>query len=109
MEFVFSSGSWHEASEEPRDPPVEGSDVAGEWGIFDTVEKVWIGDESGPRLFEERWLAKVAAQIVDVRIGQEPGTCREKPFTQQPVRLKDTVATQMDSLTALRKLESGEE
>jgi len=44
------------------------------WGIFDTEDEVWIGDEHGPRLFTDKDIARVAAQMTDVRLGQKPGS-----------------------------------
>lgn len=78
------------------------------WGLLDTQDNTWIGDDFGPVLHEEEWTAKVAAQVVDVQLGQEPGRTRAREFpAQQNLRLKETVDTKMGTLEALEGLEEG--
>ena len=81
--------------------------MATNWGIFDTEDEVWIGDERGPRLFTEEDIARVAAQMTDVMLGQKPGRCRAREFGGQPVRLRDEKKTRMGPGEALDGLESG--
>jgi len=86
------------------------------WGVYDTVDNVWIGDDAGPVLYDNdpdkpeitgEFLAKASAQIVDMRLGQPPGRCRAREWVEQSVRLRDTVDTKMSTLTALERLEGG--
>jgi hypothetical protein len=78
------------------------------FGVFDTVDELWIGDENGPKLFEFEDLAKLAAMIVDKRLKQPLGRSRALPFDEkQSVHYKDTVNTVMDSKQAIEELEEG--
>jgi hypothetical protein len=82
------------------------------WGIFDTVDQVWVGSNpkgDGPKLYEEheRDLAKVAARMADAMFKTEPGRHREKEFVPQPVRLRDRKKTKLTAVEALEGLESG--
>jgi hypothetical protein len=77
------------------------------FGILDTVDDLWMGDDNGPKLFDEEDLAKIAARIVDVRMGHPPGRYRALEFTQTEVRRRDAVDTKMDTLEALTLLEEG--
>lgn len=78
-----------------------------QWGVFDTVENIWWGDDSGPKLFPTKIMARVSAQITDVQMGYEPCRTVAKRFRPQPVRLRDSVDPLMSSLKALRGIEEG--
>lgn len=78
------------------------------WGLLDTQDNTWIGNDAGPVLHEEEWMAKVAAQVADIQLGQEPGRTRAREFpAQRNLRLKETVDTKMGPLEALEGLEEG--
>lgn len=78
------------------------------WGLLDTKDNTWLGDDEGPVLHTEEWVMKVAAQVADVRLGQEPGRTRATIFPEaQNLRLKETVETRMDNLEALTGIEEG--
>lgn len=95
----------------------EASDVA--YGIYDTVDNCWLGDENGPRLYTredsaklqgmpQELVARIAAQVVEVQLGYEPGRLRAVEFREQELVHKDSVDTKMTPLEALIKLENGE-
>lgn len=99
------------------------------YGLYDTKENCWLGDTSGPRIFDEKDLAKIAenrdsdkplteedlytivqiaARMVDVQLKQPAGRTRAMPFTEGDLILKDTQDVHMSGEEALRKLENGE-
>jgi hypothetical protein len=77
------------------------------WGLFDTEDKVWLGDDNGPLLFDEEILARVAAELSDVMIGQEPGRTAAKVFDGGALRLRDHRSIRMSAEAALAGLEEG--
>ena len=38
------------------------------WGIYDTQDNCWMGDDAGPTSLESKDLAQAAAQILEARI-----------------------------------------
>jgi hypothetical protein len=92
-----------------------------QWGVFDTVDQVWMGDATGPKLFDEEApgpdqkrlgpaaevLAKVASQLVDTQLRQAPGRTRAKAYDGSGTTLKDEKPTVMTPLKALIRLERG--
>ena len=100
----------------------EASDVA--YGIYDTKENCWVGDESGPRLFTradsvkcngmpQRIIAQIAAQMAEIQVGYSKdgmaGRLRAQEFHGQDLVHKDSVDTLMTPLEALTKLEGSDD
>jgi hypothetical protein len=81
--------------------------MVNKWGILDTEDNVWIGNDAGPLLYDNQGLAFVAARMSDVQLGYQPGRCRAAEFIPQPVRLRDTVKAKCSPLKALEDLETG--
>lgn len=79
----------------------------GLWGLLDTQDNVWMGNDEGPKTYTEYLLARVGAQMVDVQLGQEPGRTWAMPYKGGATRLRDRVKTKMGTLQALRDLEGG--
>lgn len=87
------------------------------FGIYDTKDNCWIGDDKGPKLFDPadfdgdeakaKILARVAAQVIDVRLKQAPGRLQAREYDEKPKVFKDEIATHMTSLDALKKIEDG--
>ena len=77
------------------------------YGLYDTVEHVWMGGDEGPKTFEDFMLARIAAQMIDVQLGQEPGRTKAKEYDPSPKRLRDSVDTKMTALEALDGIEKG--
>lgn len=78
------------------------------WGIYDTVDGVWLGDESGPKTFDgpdAYMLARIAAQLMDERMRQPANRTVAKEYDPGPKRLHDSVTPKMTGLQALRRLE----
>ena len=78
-----------------------------EFGLYDTVDGLWMGDDSGPKTFPDLLTARIAAQVTDVQLGQEPGRTRAKEYEPGPKRKRDEVETRMGTLAALKGIESG--
>jgi hypothetical protein len=67
-----------------------------------------MGDDTGPKLFDDENVAKVAAMVVDVRLKQEPGRTREREYREtNPPRLRDSVETHRTVEEALDYIEKG--
>lgn len=78
------------------------------WGIFDTVDELWLGDDQGPRLFEDETVAKIAAQVADVRLRQDLGRSRAKEFPKGGyLKVKDELELKMSGLEAIKRIERG--
>jgi len=99
------------------DDLAEQSDVS--YGIYDTQDNCWIGDETGPRLFTredsaklkgmpQQLAAKIAAQIWGIQLDYASGRLQAVRFNETDLRMKDEVSTKMSGLEALKKLESGD-
>ena len=79
------------------------------YGLYDEAENIWIGNEDGPALYEQKEVAKVSALVADACLRQKPGTTRAKPFPKHlQRRLRDQKAAIMTPAQALKKLENGE-
>ncbi len=48
------------------------------WGMYDTKENNWIGNNFGPLVYGPRVVADMAAQIADVQLKQPLGRTRSK-------------------------------
>lgn len=84
------------------------------WGLYDTADNCWMGDDEGPKIFSadvdlENLFAsaRIAAQIVDVRLGQKPGRTMVRHYPAAATRLRDKVEPKMSAEDALRGLEDG--
>lgn len=76
------------------------------WGLWDTKDKVWLGNETGAVTYEDEWDARLAAEVTGKQVGWSATRVRARPF-DHVMRLKDKVPVKMDALTALEILESG--
>lgn len=78
------------------------------YGLLDTYDHVWMGGDDGPKLFDQEILARIAAQVLDVQLGQEPGRTKATLYTENAWKLKDEVTPKMTPLTALKLIERGQ-
>lgn len=79
----------------------------GTWGILDTKDNTWMGNENGPLLYDEEILAKLAARVLETRLRWFAGRIRAKVYPGGPKQLKDKLTPKIDAVTALKRLESG--
>lgn len=77
------------------------------WGIYDPVDGCWMGDEQGPRLFDDQAIARVASEMVDVMAGWPRRRCQEQPYPGGMATLKGEVEKKMSSEEALKGMEDG--
>lgn len=79
---------------------------SGWWGLLDTKDKVWIGDNKGPITYNDKDVARIAARIIDVQLKQPAGRTRAVIFYKATRKL-DEKKVYMTPLQALEHLESG--
>lgn len=78
------------------------------WGIFDTKDCLWLGDDIGPKLFDDEMLAKIAAEMADVQLRQNTGRCRARAFIPAGhMSVRDELPVKLEPLRALKLLEHG--
>ena len=77
------------------------------WGLLDTQDNVWMGTDIGPNIYTDYSLARIAAEIIDVKLGQELGRTRATEYRGGANHLRDEVKAKMSSEKALQLLESG--
>ena len=77
------------------------------YGIFDTQDHCWIGNDKGPKLFDEELLAQVAAQMTCAQLDWPLTRLRAKPYDGSGIQLKDEIKTKRTAVRALRLVEGG--
>jgi hypothetical protein len=75
------------------------------YGLYDTQDDCWMGNDQGPLLYEDEDVAKVGAQVLDVRLKQKPGRTRAKPFAKESLVKKDERETFVRAEEAIARLE----
>ncbi len=89
-----------------------------QWGVFDTVDNCWLGDDKGPKLFSDehpttqqlngaRTCAKICAQITAVRLDYNPARLQPRLYTSPATKLRDEVKTKVSAAGALKAIEDG--
>lgn len=77
------------------------------YGLYDTLDGLWMGDLEGPMLTEDHTTAQVRAQMLDVMLKRAIGRTQAKEFPGGSTRLRDTVEVVIDAETAVKMLEEG--
>lgn len=82
------------------------------FGIYDTKDKSWIGDESGPKLFDDELLAKVGRQVIACQLTGSDLTCVQmgwevRPFNEGSLRKKSEQPLKFTGVEALTRIEEG--
>jgi hypothetical protein len=78
------------------------------WGILDTQDNVWIGNDDGPLSYDDEKLAQVACQMAAVQAKVELTRYRARELPASgPWNLRDKVRTVCTPEEALRRLEEG--
>lgn len=77
------------------------------FGLLDTHDNVWMGDNKGPKLFDDEELAQVAARIVDVQLRQIAGRTKAMPYIEEANIKRDKVPVLLSPEEALKRLEEG--
>lgn len=50
------------------------------FGVYDTADECWLGDDHGPKLFADEMLARVSAQLTCAQMGWTPTRCVARPY-----------------------------
>lgn len=77
------------------------------YGLFDTVDRLWMGNGGGPLTYEDEQVAEVAAMICDRSLHQLMGRTRAIRYIPSPVSFRDSKPILTDPATALGQLEDG--
>jgi hypothetical protein len=79
------------------------------WGIYDTVDGLWMGNSEGPIAHEEEALAVIVGMMCAVKLGHPFSRyeAREIPKRSRPWRWRDTLKTEMSNAEAIDRLEKG--
>jgi len=80
------------------------------YGLYDTKDNLWLGDDGGPRVYEDFTIARIAAQIWEIQITGTDMGARIQAREIEPTEswhLRDRVATKMSGIEALTKIENG--
>lgn len=80
------------------------------WGVFDTQDNLWIGDDHGPKLFppDQEDIAKVACQVIAMQAGWPLHRLRARQYDAGSIRIVDEQPLHCSGLAALRRVEKGE-
>lgn len=63
-----------------------------QWGLLDTEDRLWLGDDAGPSLYESEALAQAAAILTAIQLEWPPWRVKAHPFTlDTPLRQRDEV------------------
>jgi hypothetical protein len=77
------------------------------FGLYDTEDKLWMGNKDGPMVFEGKLLAEIAAMICDRTLHQRMGRTRAVAFTAGEMQLRDSKPLLESPEEALAHLEEG--
>jgi hypothetical protein len=77
----------------------------GKWGIRDSCDFTWYGDDEGPVTYNDQRLAFLAAAIITKATGRKTQAIE---YDGGPKHLKDHIDMNMTPLEALKALERGE-
>lgn len=82
--------------------PIPQTHKPGRWGLWDTKDKLWLGNANGPLTYDDRDHARVAATICTERVGY---VVRVKQIEDTPDVLRDIITPEMSSEQAIDKIE----
>lgn len=78
-----------------------------EYGLFDTVDQCWLGDDKGPKTFTDKKLAQVSAQMTCVQLGWRQDRVKPMPYDGGADKLKDELGLKLTPAEALKAIEDG--
>lgn len=77
-----------------------------EYGIFDTKDSVWIGTETGPLLYNDEKMARVAHTLITIQFGLE-GRSEVRVYDNSAIKIRDHIHERM-SLKKAWEIAEGE-
>ena len=77
------------------------------WGIYDTQDKLWIGNDTGPLIYGDHMMARASAQITEeAMLGSDlAGRFQAREIPESVWRLRDTVDLKHSPLEAIQRIE----
>jgi hypothetical protein len=75
------------------------------WGLWDTQDKCWLGNDAGPKMFSDFDEAKLAAAVANVQLGWPAGRVRERRLIRPAEIFRDKVEAKMTPLEAIEMIE----
>ena len=61
------------------------------FGLLDTEDNLWMGDDNGPSLYADHDLARITAEFRSVQLGWSPTRIQATEYTQPATRKRDEV------------------
>lgn len=77
------------------------------WGVYDTLDKLWIGNDDGPVSYDDQTIARAAAQIIeDMTTGTDlGGRFVARAIPANTFRLRDEIAARHTATESIRRIE----
>lgn len=73
------------------------------YGLMDVRDNLWLGDDAGPRVYEDETLARAAATILTEQLGR---WIQAMPFEEAGAK-RDEVIVRMSTEEAIRNIDRG--
>lgn len=77
------------------------------YGLYDIKDNCWLGNSEGPLLYEDQQLARIAARILDVRLGNPAGRTRAEEYLAEATTKLDDLQPKYSAEEAINRLEEG--
>jgi hypothetical protein len=77
----------------------------GKYGVFDTKDKCWLGNDDGPWRYDDEMLARAAATIANERMGLIRRFRKMEHPKQVANVLKDEIAPRISGEQAIKNIE----
>jgi hypothetical protein len=74
------------------------------WGLLDTIDNVWMGNNLGPVTYEEFFLARLAATVLNERFGTL-NRYQPREYHDAATRKRDEVTPILSFEDALKRIE----
>ncbi len=77
------------------------------WGIFDTQDSLWVGNDNGPLIYEDFLLARISAQVTEMAVLGIDTAMRfqAREIFDRVWQKRDDVALKHSPLEAIRRIE----
>ncbi len=77
----------------------------GKFGVFDTQDKSWMGDDDGPLRYKEEFYARAAATVINEQFksGARFRACR---IEKGPFQVKDSITAPITAGEAIANIEA---
>jgi hypothetical protein len=74
---------------------------AQQWGLLDVQDNLWLGDDEGPKIYDDLVIAMCARTVVSIQFGWPASRLRVEPYDSHGAK-RDEVEPLMTTLNALR-------